>query len=273
MNYVCFNGKIVSADRTLFGAQNRSFKYGDGVFETIKVCNRRIPLAELHFERLFLSLKLLKIVASFNSAQLSEEIIGLCEKNNCPELARVRLAVYRNEDHSAGYVMEALPLSSEINLLNKSGYTIDIYPYARKSKDAFANLKTANFLPYVLAGIHAQENQLDDCIVLNSDNDICDTSKANIFLVKDKEIFTPALHQGCVNGVMRRFLIDGLKRLDFTIYQQTIQEEDLFHAEELFLTNAVFGMRWVKSFREKKFTDTITAEIYRQLVSPICRIS
>jgi branched-chain amino acid aminotransferase len=155
--------------------------------------------------------------------------------------------------------------------LNESGYTIDIYPYARKSKDAFASLKTANFLPYVLAGIHAQENQLDDCMVLNSDNNICDTSKANIFLIRGKEIFTPALHQGCVNGVMRRFLIDGLKGLDFTIYQETIKEEDLFNADELFLTNAVFGMRWVKSFRAKTFTHAATAEIYRQLVSPVCR--
>jgi branched-chain amino acid aminotransferase len=270
MNYVCFNGEIVAANQTLFTAQNRSFKYGDGVFETIKVCNRGIPLAELHFERLFQSLKLLKIVAPFHSAQLSEEISSLCEKNKCPELARVRLAVYRDEEQGAGYVMEALPVSSEINRFNDSGYKIDIYPYARKAKDAFSNLKTANFLPYVLAGIHAQENLLDDCIVLNSDNDICDTSKANIFLIKDKEIFTPALHQGCVNGVMRRFLIDGLKRLNFTIYQETLKEEDLFNADELFLSNAVFGMRWVQFFREKNFTNTITAEIYRQLVAPIC---
>ena len=269
MNFVCFNGEIISADQPIFTARNRSFKYGDGVFETIKVYNGKVLLAALHFERLFTSLQLLKIEHELNQTYLTQTIIELCEKNACSNSARVRLAVYREENGNAGFIVEAIPLFDQANSWNEKSLAIDLYPFARKSKDAFANLKTANFLPYVLAGLYAKENSLDDCIVLNSDNYVCDSSKANIFLIRDKEIFTPALHQGCVNGVMRRFLIDELKKLNYKIHQEEITEDDLLNAEEVFLTNAIICMRWVGSFRKKNYVNSISSIIYSQLLSKI----
>lgn len=268
MNFVCFNGEIISSDQPVFTAQNRSFRYGDGVFETIKVYKESIPFGTLHFERLFLSLRLLKMHFSFEAEQLEKMIRELCKRNGCTDLARVRLAVYRTEDNSAGFIIEAFPLGAEANSFNKKGLIIDLFPYARKSMDAFANLKSANFLPYVLAGLYAKENNLDDSLVLNSDNHICDTSKANVFLVKNKEIFTPALHQGCINGVMRRFLIDELKK-HFQIHQEEVTEGDLLEADEVFLTNAIYGMRWVKSFKQKEYGHELTGTVYQQLYSAI----
>lgn len=266
MGFVCFNGTIVT-DQPIFSVHNRSFKYGDGTFETIKVYKEKILLSNLHFERLFSSLKLLKIKYAFNETYLSKKIIELCKKNNCSDLARVRLAVYRDENGDAGFVVEALPLIDGADGWNKKGLAIDLYPYARKPKDAFANLKSANFLPYVLAALHAKENDLDDSIVLNSDNHICDSSKANIFLIRNGELFTPALHQGCVNGVMRRFLIDELKKLNYKIHQQEITEDDLLNADEVFLTNAIIGMHWVGFFRKKNYVNSISSIIYGQLLS------
>lgn len=269
MNFICFNGELKPENEPVFTIQNRGFKYGDGVFETIKVWKGDMPFANLHFERLFSSLKLLKIHHGLTQVLLTNLIIELCKKNGCDHLGRVRLAVYRNENNAAGFVIEAIALHEESNGWNEKGLIIDLYPYARKSKDAFANLKSANFLPYVLAGIFASENNLDDSILLNADHHICDTSKANIFLVKNHQLFTPALHQGCVNGVMRRFLIDHCKLLGFKVHQQEITNEDLTNAEEVFLTNAIYGMRWVRSFRDRNYANAITASIYRQLVATI----
>ncbi len=269
MKFVCFNGEISPSDQPVLTAQNRSFRYGDGVFETIKVYKGSIPFGTLHFERLFVSLRLLKIHFSFDEGQLEKMIVELCKKNECIDLARVRLAVYRNEDNTAGFIIEAFPLDAEANSFNKKGLILDLYPYARKSMDAFANLKSANFLPYVLAGLYAKENDLDDSLVLNCDNHICDTSRANIFLVKKKEIFTPALHQGCINGVMRRFLIDELKKQQFPIHQEELTEGDLLEADEVFLTNAIYGMRWVKSFKQKEYVHELTHTVYQQLLSTI----
>ena len=269
MKFVCFNGKFVSADEPLFDAQNRSFRYGDGVFETIKVFKREILLGQFHFDRLFLSLKMLQIDFAFDAAALSSLITDLCKENDCLNSARVRLAVYRNHQNNAEFIIEATALSSQINQWNEKGLVIDIYPFARKNPDAFSNLKTANFLPYVLAELFAKEKGLDDALVLNAFNNIADSSKANIFLVKGKEIFTPAMHQGCVSGVMRRFLLDELKKNNFRTHQQEITEQQLYDADEVFLTNSIFDIRWVEKFRNKSYSCEQTFSIHQNIIASL----
>jgi branched-chain amino acid aminotransferase len=266
MSLICFNGNYLPADQPLFTVQNRGFKYGDGVFETIKVFRNEVLLAQYHMERLFTGLRLLniKFESRINEDHLLSSVVDLCQANNCSELSRVRLAVFRNDLGEAEYVIEALPLSEEVNQWG-GGYRLDIYPYVRKSIDALSNLKTANFLPYILAADYAANKGLDDCMVLNSDNHICDSSKANIFLIRNREIFTPSLDQGCINGVMRRFLIEKLKNLSYIVHQQAIREQDLLEADEAFLTNSIYDLRWIKSFGTKEYGYTTAYSIYHQI--------
>lgn len=272
MKFVCYNGKILPANEPVLNAQNSSFKYGDGVFETIKVYKENILLSTLHFERLFVSMQLLKIACNADmETEVSNNIIRLCKKNNCAELGRVRLAVFRNEDNTAGYLIEALSLSPETGKWNVKGFAIDVYPYAKKTIDAFSNLKSANFLAYVMAGLHAKEKGLDDCVLLNTENAICDSSKANIFLIKDKELYTPALHQGCISGVMRRFLLDEFKKQHYPIHEQQIGEQQLHDADEVFLTNAIYGIRWVRMFRNKVYKNNVAHDIHQELIVPFSR--
>ena len=212
---------------------------------------------------------MLQMHPSFTPSSLSSCVKELCEKNDCQNSARVRLAAYRSQQNNAEFVIEALPLDNEINSWNEQGLVIDIYPYARKNADAFSNLKTANFLPYVLAGLFANEKGIDDAIVLNSFNNIADSSKANVFLFRGKEIFTPAMHQGCVSGVMRRFLLDELKKNSYRTRQQEITEQQLIEADEIFLTNSIYDMRWVAKFRDKTYANEHSLSIYKKLIAPI----
>lgn len=269
MEFVCFNGNFLPANESLFTAQNRSFRYGDGLFETIKVYQSKILFEQFHYDRLFLGLKMLQIENALNGLELSRLIIELCQKNNCIRLARVRLAVYRGQGNKSEFVIEALSLCKEMNQWNESGLTVDLYPFARKSPDTFSNFKTANFLPYVLAEIFAKEKSLDDAIVLNAFNKIADSSKANLFVIKKNEISTPALHQGCVSGVMRRFLLDELKKNNYRVRQHEISEEDLLDADEVFLTNSIYDIRWVQNFREKTYSSQQTLAIYQKIISPL----
>lgn len=250
---------------------NRGFRYGDGLFETIKVSAGKILLEEFHFDRLFMGLGLMRMNGPSTLPQdrpaLASALLDLCSRNNCPGLARVRLAVFRNSRGGADYLAEASPLPEEAVQWNEEGWTIDIFPYARKSADAFANLKTANHLPYVMAELFAREKGLDDALVLNGDNHICDSSKANIFLIKGDDILTPALHQGCVSGVMRRFLINELKEMGYSVKQQEVSEEDLRQAEEVFLTNAIRGIRWVRSFRDVSYRSSKVFSVWERLSS------
>ena len=274
MNYVSLNGRILPGSEPVLLAGNRSYRYGDGLFETMKVLDGKIQLAKYHFERLLSGLSLLKfeIPKLFTPEKLQQEILTLCKKNECEPLARTRLSVSRgngglyDEDRSLQYLIECWPLNEPVNKLNENGLIIDVYTGAKKSCDSFSNLKSANFLPYTMAALYAKENKLNDCLVLNIHDRICDSTIANIFWIKDSIIFTTALTEGCVNGVMRRYLLELMKNKEVAIKETIGSINDIENADEVFLTNAINGIRWVKQFRDKTYSNTKTAAIFNQIV-------
>lgn len=265
MKFICYKGTLFKAEEPVLTLSNRGFKYGDGIFETMKYRNGELLLPAFHFERLFASLKVLQIPASFAVGELVAMVDELCLANHVVAQARVRLSVFRNEQGLAEYAIEAVTLPDEKTRWNERGWTIDLYPYARKSCDVFAGLKTSNYLPYVMADLFAKEKDLDEALVLNTHGRICDGSKTNLFLIKGEEIITPALHQGCVNGVMRRHVIDLLKKQGFVVRQAEVEQDDLLQADEVFLTNAIQGIKWVSQFGEKRYSPKKTLELYSLL--------
>lgn len=272
MNSICLNGKILPGDEPVLMVDNRSYRYGDGLFETMKVVNKKIALENYHFERFFSSLVVMgfKIPAFMTDVKLQEQVLLLCEKNKCESLARVRLSVFRGNGgifeslDELQYSIECWPLNGSINQLNENGLVIDIFPDARKSCDKFSNLKSANYLPYVMAARYAKENKLNECLILNVHERIADATIANIFLVKKGKLITPPLSEGCVGGVMRRYLTEKIK-----VEENEISETDLQEADEVFLTNAISGIRWVKSFREKNYPHLQAKKIYKDIIQTI----
>lgn len=259
---IVVDGRLIDEGLPALTASNRSFRYGDGIFETMMLTGGKIRLELYHMERLFTGMSLLGIDPdSLSEESIHSDITRLTQANNCQRSARIRLAIYRNENNSAGYVLEAMPLRES----RKDPWITDIYPYARKSVDAFANLKSANFLPYVMARKFAGFKQLDEAFVLNSEGNICDGSKTNVFIVHNNSISTPALHQGCVNGVMRRHVIELLKEKGTGVHQVQLSEEQLLEADEIFLTNAIIGIQLVKAFREKVYPTERSVDIRREL--------
>jgi branched-chain amino acid aminotransferase len=143
---------------------------------------------------------------------------------------------------------------------------IDIFPDARKSIDVFSNLKSANYLPYVMAAIWAKENKLNDALILNQHDRICDSTIANVFWVKDNNIFTPPLSEGCIAGVMRKKILElATWNSDHSVEETILTQEILLQADEIFLTNAITGLKWVKECRSKVYKNTISGKIFTAL--------
>jgi len=277
MNYIYKDGKMVAGTEPILSNNNRSFRYGDGLFETMKMINGSIALKELHFERLFSSLNILnyKIPASFTASFIGEAIKELAEKNECSHLCRIRLTVFRGNGNlypapaSLNYIIECAPLNPSVNTWNERGFSIGLYKDAQKSCDIFSAIKSANFLSYVMAAMHAEANQLDDCLLLNTKGNIADATIANVFLEKENKIYTPAMTEGCINGVMRRYLLSKLKDSGYICLEKEINEQDLLDADEIFLTNAVNGIRWVKQYNGKQYSFSVSAKIYNQFIKTI----
>lgn len=277
MNSICFNGKIISGDQPVLLASNRGYRYGDGLFETMKISEGKILLANYHFERLFSGLLLLQFEkpALFTREKINTDILRLCSKNECTRLARVRLSVFRgngglyDDDKVLEYLIECWPLNESVNKLNENGLVIDIYRDAEKSCDRFSNLKSANFLPYSMAALFAKQNKLNDCLVLNSSGSIADSTIANLFIIKNGIVITPGLEDGCVNGVMRRHLLTELQVAGYQVQELPVSVSDVLMAEEVFLTNAINTIRWVRQFSQNVYTNLKTAEIYERFIKTI----
>lgn len=277
MNFICLDGKIITANEPALLADNRGFRYGDALFETMKFSNGEIVLNQFHFERLFAGLQLLDYIlpAHFNESLLQQNIHELIQKNKCGKTARIRLTIFRghgglyDENKMAGYLIECWPLSDTANTLNENGLIIDILPDAEKSCDKYSNLKSASFFIYSLAAQYAKKQKLNECLVLNTKGKIADGSITNLFIIKEGKIYTPSLDQGCIAGVMRRYLIESLKKSGHEVTESSICPEDLLVADEVFLTNAIQGIKWVKQFREKIYTNSETKKIYNEFVKTI----
>ena len=267
MSFINYNGELLPANTPIIAADNRGLRYGDGLFETMRMFNDRIPLWDFHAERFFNGLHKLKfeLPDTFTEQFVLEEIKKLCKKNACLKSSRVRLGVYRGSgslyDHAdiqPNFVIQSWEIEPFTKEINSAGLVIDTYPDARKSCDVFANIKSNNFLPYTMAAIFAKENNLHDCLLLNTHERICDSTIANVFVGNNFKFKTPPLSEGCVAGVMRKYILEVLDNSKGSIKEEPINIEDLLEADEVFLTNAVQGIRWVSEFRNKSYRKTFS---------------
>ncbi len=261
--YINWNGKIVDKDTFHISPDNRSFRYGDGFFETLKIMDGNILIFSFHIARFFFSLQQLSfdVPALFTPEYITTQVQNLVIKNKHSSLARVRLMVYRGngglydpENHRPNFVIQSQPLFDPSNELNINGLDIDIYTEARKAVDSFSMVKSNNYLPYAMGALWAKKNKLNDCLLLNPYDNICDSTIANIFIVQNNLIKTPAITEGCVKGVARSYLLECCKKDNIAISETTISAYDILSASEAFLTNAITGIRWVKQLGKKTYS-------------------
>lgn len=261
MIFYNYNGKIFSENENIIGPTNRGLRYGDGIFETLKYKKGNIILADKHFERLWTGMEALHftIPVHFTVEKLTAEINGLIKKNKLKE-ARIRITIIRSDggiydpkNDTPNYIIEANKLPENNGLLNINGLQICIYEDALKSIDTFSNLKTNNYLPYFMGAKFAKQKQCNDALILNSKGNICDSTIANIFIIKDKIIYTPAFTEGCVAGVMRNWLINTLKSLNYKVEETAVSKSLLYEADEVFLSNSIYNIRWVGSLENKNY--------------------
>ncbi|MDX2045682.1 MAG: aminotransferase class IV [Chitinophagaceae bacterium] len=279
--FFIYNGKFYNDDETVIGPDNRSFRYGDGLFETMRLSNGRIPLAAYHFERLFAGLQLLRfdIPKHFTTSFLAEQIQKLCIKNKAEKAARVRLNVFRGngglfdpDNLRPNYIIQCMPLDEDKLQWNENGLLVDVFADGRKTCDRFSSLKSNNYLLYAMAALHAKKNQLNDCLVLNIRDRVADSTIANVFLVKENHIYTPPLSEGCVAGVMRRYLIEKLQvsgEAGYKFEERQVTVRELEKADEVFLTNAFYGIKWVKEFAGKRYGNTVSRLLYNEIVKKL----
>jgi branched-chain amino acid aminotransferase len=262
------NGRLISAAQANPAPDNRAFRYGDGFFETIRVSEGRVLLSQHHFRRFFAAAAQLKfdIPALLNAERLEKEILQLVEKCGLANHARVRLAAWSGNGglfegpYTLHYQIECWPLTKEQTEWNENGLILGFFTEGRKAPDGLANIKSSSFQLYSFAARFAKAQKWNDAIVLNTRDQICDCCIANIFWIHNRNIFTTPLHDGPVAGVFREHLMQHIQ-----VMEKSATVDDLLNADEIFVTNAIRGIRWVQRLDEKQYGSNQTLEIYRKI--------
>ena len=264
--FVNHNGTYINADAPLFSINNRAFCYGDALFETIRLAYHKPQFLKEHLKRLNKGMTVFKMHSevALNESFVEKAIHDLVEKNNLGADARIRLTVYRNDggfyaptNNTTSYLLQADAIEDKGYVLNNKGYTVDVYTELKKMPSTLSLLKTANSAIYIMAGIYKNTHALDECILINDKNNITEAISSNIFAVKNGVLYTSPIAEGCINGVMRKKIIEIAQANRIAVYETTITQSVLLGADELFLTNAINGIRWVVAYKQKRyFNDT-----------------
>lgn len=266
---IYFNNDFIEADEFRLNSSNRSFRYGDGMFETILI-NQQIPLfIELHIQRLFSGMQLLgiEIPSDWNNNFFKNRIKSLAKINDLIN-ARCRLTVWRDGEgfynpvsNTPGLLIELTAYDKNEYVLNSAGIKLGVFDSMLKPLHPLSAVKTANALIYVLAAKYAAEQYYDDVVVLNQEGRIADTINSNLIIFKDSQLFTPAGNEGGVNGVMKK-VIFGLCRLEgIIIHEKPLEIDELVSADEIFLTNVITGIMWIGEFRNKKYDNKFSTDL------------
>ena len=272
--YYCFNGAFYKYTQNVIGVENRALSYGDAFFETIFVSKKDILFLDKHFERIIYSTKVLKykIPEFLTKEYLQNKIIDLLNRNKSFVGTRVKIIFFRDseglyqpEKNDISFLIFSANINDFKYTYNKKGFFIDVFSDIKKPVNILSNLKTTNTLLNVLAGIYKKEKNLDDVILLNQDGFVCEGISSNIFLVKNNVLYTPSLDDGCVKGIMRENVIDIALNLKISVIDEShISLTDIEQADEIFLTNAIWGVRWVLAYKQKRYYNSVSKKIFNE---------
>ena len=275
-----FNGHLISIYEPVVSFANRAFRYGDALFETIRVVNGKVMFITDHLHRIKIGMKTLRmnVPADFNVENISRLIQELLKHNEITNDTRVRLTIFRNEGgfytpkvNDISFLIETEDLGEKGGYrLNSQGLNIEVFYDIKKTKNKLSNLKSGNALLYVLAGVFKLDIKMDDCIIINEDGNICETISSNIFIVKNGALYTPALSEGCIDGIMRKQIIQIAQQNRILCYELPLAFNTLMNADEVFLTNAARGISWVGVYKTKSyqpklanfFTEKLNEKVY-----------
>lgn len=264
-SHCIYNGHLISLYEPAISFTNRSFRYGDSLFESIRFTNGKITFLSDHIKRIKLSMTSLRmnVPAEFTSANIEQLMFHLLEQNQIKNEARIRLTVFRNEGgyytpqtNDISFLIETEQLNCPVGYtLNQKGLWIDVYAEIKKQANKISNLKTGNALLYVMAGITKNSLKLDDCLLVNENGHIIETINSNIFVIKNGTLYTSPISDGCIDGVMRKQILDIAAQNKILAFEQSLTVHTLTNGDEVFLTNAIKGIQWVGQFKNKFYTN------------------
>lgn len=267
------NGELVQQHDAVLLSTNRSFLYGDGFFESMRVANGKLLQLNNHWARLEKTADFLQMSLpnGLNKRLFHESVLQLCSANEVSN-AKVRFKAFRlgagsymPEQMTMGWSITCAKLPTAFFALNKKGLKVGIYRGQSVSLPPLSNYKTSNSLPYILGNLYAKKQGWDDCIMTDASGCIVEASSSNLFLVKESKLLTPDLSSGGLHGVMRQQILEIGAGIGLTCEETVLDEEDLLTADECFITSSIRGIHWIGAIDKKRYFHRVAERLVAEL--------
>lgn len=255
---VIYNSRVLPFNDLSLSFDNRSFCYGDALFETIVTGPDEINLISEHLDRLSRGCQVmgLHFPQHLNKKELVQQINALAETNGLSGRVRAKLTLWR--EPGGKYAPTSAESSFLLQVQQQSlpffreGGEMGISKHYRNHFSPISFAKTTNALHYVLAGQEKNQQGWDDIILLDHNGHLSETHTSNLFWSKEGRIFTPALDSGCIEGIMRNHLLSLWEKSDRPIQEEITTPVILKEADTIFTTNAS-GIQFFTAFEGRKY--------------------
>lgn len=243
---VYYNGMLKHEHEVAFWALDRSYLYGEGLFETMKATRGFIPFMAEHLNRLFRGMDLLRMQVNLSASKLEFALYQTLHHNRLKD-AYLRLMLSRENKEIGSFepgdttnlVVLAKPFEKLPRRFYEEGLKAKVIEDFRISPDPLCQVKSTNYLRPMLAQRMAQEKGADEALLLNIFGNVAEGATTNLFIFDGKKIVTPPVSEGPLPGVTRRVVIDLLVKNYIPYEERPVTLEELLGAQEAFLTNAI----------------------------------
>lgn len=244
---VSIDGRIVDKSKACIPVLDHGLLYGDGVFEGIRVYNRRIFRLEDHLRRLNTSATAIHLKLPGGVRRIREQLLKTTRAFG-RDNAYIRLLVTRGDgalgiDTASCKRPRVICIVDQVQLypLEKTQRGIDMVTASvrRPSADVLdPRVKSLNYLNNVMARIEAKRCGADEALLLNQTGMIAEASAANIFIVRNSALFTPPVTDGALPGITRKTVIELASSMALSVHERSLGRYDIFGADEVFLTGS-----------------------------------
>lgn len=243
---ISINGKIVDQENAKISIFDRAYLFGEGLFETCRSYGENIPFLDRHLKRLEWSSTFVGI--PFPHPHEIKKVVFETLKASQYQNARIKIILSGLNQTAAA----TLPPDMSVNLVvicekyisypledYENGVEITILRTTTNDVAPLSSIKSVNWLTKMLALREIAEKECFDGIFLNHQGYVTETSKANLFWVKDKKIKTAPVNAGLLPGITREVILELIKKEGFEMGEELIRPDDLKKVSEIFITNSV----------------------------------
>ena len=264
------NGRLIPTNETGIRSSVEAVRSRYGLYEAMLVKNGQIEWPDLHWQRLWKGLNQLgfKIPEHYSASFFEAQILELAARNGAMDLGRIRIQFYAEalkKPYAPFYFIEATSIDKSLSQWNEKGLVLGVLKDFKTPMTVESNCKINHSLHIPLAKKAMAENNWDDALLCNTEGRIIESSMANLFWIKDGIFYTVPLSEGCLEGTMRTWIITQLKNNGVEIEEKKLDLNELFEADEVFLTNSIRQIKWVERIGEGYFANQKTKELYQKI--------